>query len=230
MTTQSRVVIIGAGIVGASVAWHLAQAGWTDVMVVDKGDIPENDGSTSHAPGGVVALSHSKLMTQLAQYATKLYSQLTPYDGPRNTYNAVGSLDVAIEADKWLDLVRLEGKAKGWHAEAQLLSPQETKEKLPLINEKLIRGSIFMPNSALVSGSHVTGALLRDAEKLGVRVAANTPVTDIEIKNGAVSAVITSNPNLPRIECEQVVLATNIWGNDRAVAGADDRPLGLATR
>ena len=68
-TPQSaRLVIVGAGIVGHSAAYHLVQMGWRDVRVVDKGDLVENDGSTSHAPGGVVALIHSKLLTQYAQY------------------------------------------------------------------------------------------------------------------------------------------------------------------
>src|SRR5262245_14703847 len=134
MTTQAHLIIIGAGIVGASAAYHLAKLGWRDILVLDKGDIPENDGSTSHAPGGVVALSHSKLMTQLAQYGTKLYRALAPYTSERNTYNAVSGLDIAIGEEKWLDLVRLGGKAKSFHVEAHLLTPQETKEKLPLLD------------------------------------------------------------------------------------------------
>ena len=211
--TKAQVVVIGAGVVGASVAWHLAEKGWKDVIVVDKGPIPVNDGSTSHAPGGVVAISHSKVMTQMAQYATELYRRLEPVaDFPRRSYNAVGGLDVALSEEKWTDLVRLEGKAKAWHINAQLLGPKETKEKMPLINEKLIKGSIFVENSALVSGVHLVKALLRDAAQKGVQVFANTGVTDIEVSNGHVSAVLTSNPAMPRIECEQIVLATNVWG------------------
>lgn len=213
MTTHTRLVIIGAGIVGAAAAYHLARLGWNDILVVDKGDIPENDGSTSHAPGGVVALSHSKLMTQFAQYGTNLYRDLAPFDAPRNTYNAVGGLDVAIGEDKWLDLVRLEGKAKAFHVEAHLLSPAETQEKMPLLDPSTIRGSIFVPSSALVSGANVAGALLRDAAEIGgVQALANTAVTDVDVKDGRVVAVLTDNPELPRIECETVLLCTNIWG------------------
>lgn len=213
MTTHTRLVIIGAGIVGAAAAYHLAQLGWRDILVLDKGDIPENDGSTSHAPGGVIALSHSKLMTQLAQYGTKLYGELVPFSLERNTYNPVGGLDVAIGEEKWLDLVRLEGKAKSFGVEAHLLSAQETKTKLPLLDERTIRGSIFVPSSALVAGAHVTGALLRDAQAMGgVQWRGQTAVTDVEVKDGRVAAVLTGNPELPRIECEAVLLCTNIWG------------------
>jgi glycine cleavage system aminomethyltransferase T/glycine/D-amino acid oxidase-like deaminating enzyme len=210
---KARLVIVGAGIVGASAAWHFVQAGWQDVVVVDKGDLLENDGSTSHAPGGVVALSHSKLMTQLAQYGTELYRRVTPYPNYRRTYNAVGGLDVALGEEKWLDLVRLEGKAKSFGVNAYLLSPQETKAKMPLLDDARIKGSIFVENSALVGGSNLANALMRDAQASGrLRAFAHTPVTDIEVKHGRVVAVLTANPDLPRIECEAVLLCTNIWG------------------
>jgi glycine cleavage system aminomethyltransferase T/glycine/D-amino acid oxidase-like deaminating enzyme len=224
MTTNTRLVIIGAGIVGAAAAYHLVQLGWRDILVLDKGDILNNDGSTSHAPGGVVALSHSKLMTQFAQHGAKLYSTIPPFTpqldqtmfpyGPnRNTYHTVGGLDVAISEEKWLDLVRLEGKAKAFGVEAHLLSPQETHEKLPLIDPKTIRGSIFVPSSALAGGAYLANALLRDAAKDGaVQTLGNTAVTDIEVRDGRVVAVLTANPDQPRIACEAVLLCTNIWG------------------
>ncbi|MCB0106455.1 MAG: FAD-binding oxidoreductase, partial [Caldilineaceae bacterium] len=226
MTAQkARVIIMGAGIVGAAAAYHLAQLGWRDILVVDKGDILNNDGSTSHAPGGVVALSHSKLMTQFAQYGAKLYSTLTPftpqldqpmspYGANRNTYNIVGGLDVAIGAEKWLDLIRLEGKAKAFGVEAHLLSPQETQEQLPLLDAKTIRGSIYVPSSGLAGGAYLANALLRDKAKEGaVQTLGHTAVTEIEVRDGRVVAVLTANPDHPRIACEAVLLCTNIWGS-----------------
>ena len=224
MTTNARLIIVGAGSVGASAAYHLAQQGWRDILVLDKGDLLNNDGSTSHAPGGVVALSHSKLMTQFAQYGAKLYGTVAPYEpqldqrmvpyGPnRNTYNIVGGLDVAIGEEKWLELKRLEGKAKAFGVEAYLLSPQETQEKLPLINPATIRGSVYVPSSALAGGAYLANALLRDASKDGaVRAVGHTAVTDIEVQGGRVVAVLTDNPELPRIACEAVLLSTNVWG------------------
>lgn len=213
MQTHARLVIVGAGIVGASAAYHLTQLGWRDILVLDKGDLFENDGSTSHAPGGVVALSHSKLLTQMALYSSDLFGSLKPYQNDRNTYNAVGGLEVAISPERWQDLVRLHGEAQSFHAESYLLTPAETQAKVPFVNPDAIVGSLFAPKSAIVAGSHVTGALARDAEATGgARFVSNTGVTDIEVVNGEVQAVLTNNPELPRIDCEQVLLCTNIWG------------------
>lgn len=224
MTTKARLVIIGAGIVGAAAAYHLAHLGWRDILVLDKGEILNNDGSTSHAPGGVVALSHSKLMTQFAQYGTKLYGSLTPYEpqldqtmfpyGPnRNTYNVVGGLDVALSGEKWRELQQLAGKANSFGVEAHLLSPQETQAKLPLINPAAIRGSIYVPSSALAGGAYLANALLRDAAEAGaVHCVGNTAVTEIVVNEGRVVGVQTANPELSHIDCEAVLLCTNIWG------------------
>ncbi len=213
MQTHARLVIVGAGIVGASAAYHLTQLGWRDILVLDKGDLFENDGSTSHAPGGVVALSHSKVMTQMALYSSDLFASLKPYRDDRHIYNAVGGLEVAISAERWQDLVRLHGEAKSFHAEAHLLTPAETQAKSPFVNPDAIVGSLFAPKGAIVAGSHVTAALARDAEATGgARFVPNTVVTDIEVVNGEVKAVLTDNPQMPRIDCEQVLLCTNIWG------------------
>jgi glycine cleavage system aminomethyltransferase T/glycine/D-amino acid oxidase-like deaminating enzyme len=213
MQTHARLVIVGAGIVGASAAYHLTQLGWRDILVLDKGDLFENDGSTSHAPGGVVALSHSKVMTQMALYSSDLFASLKPYRDDRNTYNAVGGLEVAISPERWQDLKRLHGEAQSFHAEAHLLTPAETQARSPFVNPDAIVGSLFAPKGAIVAGSHVTGALARDAEATGgARFVPNTVVTDIEVVNGQVRAVLTDNPQMPRIDCEQVLLCTNIWG------------------
>ncbi|MCS6909073.1 MAG: FAD-dependent oxidoreductase, partial [Anaerolineales bacterium] len=109
-----RLVIIGAGIVGASAAYHLTRLGWRDVLVLDKGNLEENDGSTSHAPGGVVGLSHNKLLTQMAQYGSDLYRSLKPYHPARNTYNAVGGLELATTPERLRDLKRLHAEGKSF--------------------------------------------------------------------------------------------------------------------
>ena len=211
--SSARVVIVGAGIVGSACAYHLAQLGWRDILVLEKGDLIENPGSTSHAPGGVVALSHSKLLTQMAQYSSGLYGSLAPYAENRVSYNAVGGLELAISQKRWTDLKRLHGESKSFHAESHLLTPSEARAKLPLLNEAEFVGALFVPKSAIIAGAHVNGGLQRDAAANGAATfVGNTQVIDIEVVDGRVAAVHTNNPEMPRIACEAVLLATNIWG------------------
>ncbi len=212
MTQKAQVVIIGSGIVGCSAAYHLTKFGWKDILVIDKGELFENDGSTSHAPGGVVPLSHSKLLTQMGTYTSDLLTGLTPFRTDRNTFKAVGQLEVAISEARWQDLKRLHGESKGYGCESHLLTPPETKAMLPIINEAAFVGSLFIPKGGICKGADVTGALARDAEATGgAKFVGHTALTDIEINNGRVTAVLTNNPDLARIECEQIILCANIW-------------------
>ncbi|MGB0388515.1 MAG: GcvT family protein [Ardenticatenaceae bacterium] len=212
MSNKVRLVVIGSGIVGCSAAYHLTMLGWRDVLVLDKGALFENDGSTSHAPGGVVALSHSKLMTQLAIYSSDLYATLPQLGDDRNTYNGIGGLEMAISEARWQDLKRLHSAAKGFGAESFLLTPQEMKEKAPLIDEKQIVGGLFAPKGANISGAYVSEGLARAAEATGgAKFVGHTKVTEIEVQDGRVTAVLTDNPEMLRIECEQVLLCANIW-------------------
>ena len=212
MSHKAQVVIIGSGIVGCAAAYHLTKFGWKDVLVIDKGELFENDGSTSHAPGGVVPLSHNKLLTQCGLYTADLIASLNHFSKEQNTYNQVGQLEVAISEARWQDLKRLHGTAKGFGGESYLLSAKESQEKLPLLDASQIVGSLYVPKGMIVKGSHVTGVLARDAEATGgAKFVSHTAMTNIEVANGRVTAVLTNNPDMPRIECENVLLAANIW-------------------
>jgi len=211
--SQARLVIVGAGIVGSSAAYHLTRLGWRDLLILDKGDLFENPGSTSHAPGGVVGLSHSRLLTQVAQYSSDLYRSLAPLSPGRHSYNAVGGLEIAVSQRRLHDLKRLHAEGKSFGAESHLLSPREAADMLPLLDHRCIAGALFVPKSGIIAGSHVTGALQRDAAATGgATFVGHTEVTDIEVSDGRVTAVRTNNPAMPRIACQAVLLCTNIWG------------------
>jgi glycine cleavage system T protein len=212
MSKKYNVVVIGSGIVGAAALWHLARAGWKDLLLVDKGELWENDGSTSHAPGGVVALSHSKLLTQMAVYGADLYASLAPYSPDRKMINPVGGMDVATSERRWNDLKRLHGESKSYGVESYLLSPEEVKAKSPILNPGEIFGGIFIPKGQIVAGAHVSAALARDAAMMStVEWRGNTAVTDFEVSDGRLVALLTDNPELPRIECEATLICANIW-------------------
>lgn len=212
MSKKYSVIVIGSGIVGAAALYHLAKAGVQDALLIDKGQLWENDGSTSHAPGGVVALGHSKLLTNMAVYGADLMATLKPYSPDRAMYNPVGGMDVATSERRWADIKRLHGESKSYGVEAFLLSPDEVKGKMPLINPKEIFGGVFISKGAIVSGAHISAALARDAMAMSnAECLANTAVTEFEVKDGRIVALKTNNPEYPRLECESALVCANIW-------------------
>lgn len=210
---SGRVVIIGAGIVGSATAYHLARLGWTDILLIDQGDPIENPGSTSHAPGGVVALSHNKLLTQLAVYSSRLYASLRPFSTERRMVNRLGTLEVAISTDRMSDLVRLHGESLSFDTRADILTPTEAAAVLPYLDPAAMVGALLVAEGEVVAGAHVSGAFQRDAADLvpNWQVMGYTEATDIDVHNGRVRAVMTSNPDHPRLDCDYVVIATNVW-------------------
>ncbi len=211
--TSARLVIVGGGIVGAAAAYHLAvEHGWDDIVVIDQGPLPVNAGSTSHAPGGVVAASHSKTLTRMATYSARLYAELEQYDDQHLHLCSLGGVEVARTPERFDDLKRLHGEGKAYGLTSRLLSPAETVEIIPWFDDAVVAGSLFVEESQLVKGYHLVGDLMRKSAATGrVRFEEHTALVDIEVANGAVAAVTTANPALERIPCEQVLLAANVW-------------------
>jgi dimethylglycine oxidase len=208
MRDHARIVIVGAGVVGCSAAYHLAQLGWRDVVVVDKGDLFENDGSTSHAPGGMFLTNSSRMMTEFAKYSRQFYAQFE-LDGQPCIF-PVGGLEVARTVERWRDLRRKQGWAKAYGLESHLISPAEVRDLVPILDEKVIHGAFFVPDDTVAKAVRTITALARAAEATGsVTFHSNTPVLDVEVQDGRVVAVVTENG---RIATEQVLLCTNIWG------------------
>ncbi len=213
MREKAKVVIIGGGIVGTSCAYHLTKLGWRDIILVDKGKLYENEGSTSHAPGGVGAINHSKLMTDFAQYTSKLYASLPEYPQFRRTHTPVGGFELARTPERWEDMKRLHGAAQSFGVETHLLTAKQAQEMWPIINPDAFKGVLYIPSTCLVSGAGAAGSMAMEAMKTGgLAVYEDTAVSNIEIRNNHVTAVLTTNPHLPRIQCEHVLICTNIWG------------------
>ncbi len=207
MQSHARLVIIGAGIVGCSVAYHLTRRGWRDIVVVDQGPLFDTGGSSSHAPGLVFQTNASKLMTTLAKDTVKLYSGLE-LDGQPCWYG-VGSLEVAYTAGRWQDLHRKLGFAKSYGLEARLISPQEAHDLVPLLNPGVIHGAYHVPSDGIAKPVRAAEAMSRYAEGYGASFYGNTTVTDIIVKAGRVQGVETT---VGRITAETVLICAGIWG------------------
>ena len=208
MQNRARVVIIGAGIAGASVAYHLAQRGWKDIVVVDKGPLFRTGGSTSHAPGLVFQVSFSRMMSVFARETARIYDRLNPSAGKR-LWTAVGGLEVAWTPERLEDLKRKVGAGRAWGVETCLLGPEETREKVPLLSEA-IHGAMFTPGDGVARAWELAAEMGRRAQDCGgARFYGDTAVTGIDLANGRVTAVRTSRGT---IRTEVLVCAAGIWG------------------
>jgi glycine cleavage system aminomethyltransferase T/glycine/D-amino acid oxidase-like deaminating enzyme len=207
MEGRTGVVIVGAGIVGCSVAEHLTRLGWRDVVVLDQGPLFEAGGSTSHAPGLMFQTNPSKMMTDLAKYSVGRYMELE-LDGRPCGYQ-VGGIEVAETPERLADLKRRHGLASSWGLESHLIAPEECAEKISLLDADKILGGFFVPSDGIAKGVRACEAMGRLASERGVKFYGETEVTGIEAKNGRVRAVETDKG---RIETELVVSCAGMWG------------------
>ena len=207
MQDRARLVIIGAGIVGCSAAYHLTRLGWRDLVVLDQGPLFETGGSTSHAPGGVFQTNFSRMMTRFAQYTVELYSGLE-LDG-QSCFHGVGGMEVAATPQRWQDLKRKAGVARSWGLEVALQSPSEAQDLIPLLDPAAIEGAYYVPTDGIARPVAAAQLMAAEAQARGAVFHGCTTVEDIEIDRGRVRAVVTDKG---RIETEQILLCVGIWG------------------
>jgi glycine cleavage system aminomethyltransferase T/glycine/D-amino acid oxidase-like deaminating enzyme len=208
MRDRAQLVVIGAGIVGASAAYHLAELGITDVLVLDQGPLFETGGSTSHAPGLVFQTNGSRTMCRLAQYSVELYAGLEA-DGLPAWYG-VGGIEVATTPERVEELKRRRGYAQAYGIEGtELLTPDETAERIPILDPGRILGSYLVPSDGIAKGVRIASALGAKARANGVAFEGEVRVTGFDIRDGRVHGVRTEHGD---VECEQALVCAGIWG------------------
>jgi aminomethyltransferase len=208
LPTRADTVVVGAGIVGCNVAYQLTDLGREDVVVVDQGPMPTTGGSSTHAPGIMFQTAEEKILTKFADYSRQLYSQLEGRDG-QQAYKEVGGIEVARTEERMDFLQRRVENALSWGLpDPQLLDPEEVTEHLPLVDPGEILGGYYSPTDGQASGVVACDALARGAMDRGATFVPHTRTEDVDVVDGDVEAVVTERG---RIECDEVVLATNIW-------------------
>ncbi len=200
MAPSGRVVVIGGGITGCSVAYHLARAGWRDVVLLEKGEL--TSGSTHHAAGLVTQFNPSATMMSFRRYSVALYREL-------GVFNPVGSVRIASSADTLDDLRRGVSRAAALGLEAELIGPGEVLEKLPFASPESLHGGVWIEGDGYVDPHIATYAVADAARSLGVQIRTRVRVAGIELGlRREVKAVLTADG---RIDAEHVVNAGGIW-------------------
>jgi glycine cleavage system aminomethyltransferase T/glycine/D-amino acid oxidase-like deaminating enzyme len=207
---HARAVIIGGGITGCSVAYHLAEAGWHDIVLVEKGEL--TSGSTCHAAGLVTQFNPSRTMMRFRSYSIELYRKL-------GVFETVGSLRIASSQEQLMELQRTASRVRGIGLDVELVSPAEAVRLMPAISSSSLFGAVWVPGDGHLDPHTATHALARGARELGARIVTDVRVTGIELSNrGAIKAVLTE---AGRIETEVVIVAAGLWAPQvAAMAGA----------
>jgi glycine/D-amino acid oxidase-like deaminating enzyme len=215
-----RVVIIGAGIVGANLADELTARGWDRVTVVDQGPLPMTGGSTSHAPGLVFQAGPSKTMTSFASYSIEKFRSLD-VDG-QWCFNQVGGLEVATTEARLAELHRRQGWVTSWGVEGRVVDPEECAKLHPLLDPQRILGGLYVESDGLAKASRIVEALARRATSRGAVFQGSTKVVGIEHSRGKVTGVATPTGVIP---ADIVVSCGGFWGSALGELVGMDVPL-----
>ncbi len=198
----ARVVVIGAGIVGNSLVAHLARLGWTDIVQIDKGPLPNPGGSTGHASNFIFPVDHSREITDLTLDSVRQYQEM-------GVFTQSGGFEVARTEERMEELRRRMSSAKAWGIEAELVSPEFVAEKVPFLDPTQIVGAFWTPSVGVVDSLRAGTIMREEALASGVlTVVPTVEVTGLDVEDGRIKRVRTDGGD---IEAETVVIACGVW-------------------
>jgi glycine cleavage system aminomethyltransferase T/glycine/D-amino acid oxidase-like deaminating enzyme len=203
---RARVVIIGGGVIGTSVAYHLTRRGLTDVLLLEQGQL--SCGTTWHAAGLVGQLRASEGGTRLVQYSTRLYDQLEAETGLGTGFRRCGGVTVARTTDRMTALRRTAATAEAFGLECELISPRRAGELYPVMETSDLVGALWLPGDGRVNPTDLTMALAKGARMRGATIRERTRVTGIDQADGAVTGVRTDAGD---VEAEIVINCAGQW-------------------
>ncbi len=217
---RAQVVVVGGGIVGCSVAYHLARRGVTDVLLLEQGKL--TGGTTWHAAGLVSQLKSSHSLTRLATYSARLFEDLEAETGQATGYRAVGSISVASDHERWEEIMRGLSMARTVGVEMREMDFDELREKWPLVRVDDLVGAAWIPQDGQTSPVDTTMSLAKGAKDRGVTIREGVAVTEVRVRNERVVGVETEQGY---VECETVVLAAGMWTRQLAATAGVGVPL-----
>src|SRR6476659_5846834 len=199
---KARCVVIGAGIVGNSLVHHLAELGWTDIVQIDKGPLPNPGGSTGHASNFIFLTDHSREITDLTLDSVVQYEEM-------GVFTQSGGFEVARTEERMEELRRRMSSAKAWGIDAELVTPEFVAEKVPFLDSEQIIGAFWTPSVGVVDSLRAGTIMREQALASGaLTVVPTVEVTGLDVEDGAIRRVRTSGGD---IEAETVVIACGVW-------------------
>ena len=209
LPSHAQVVIIGGGVGGCSIAYHLTQMGWKDVVLLERHELTA--GSTWHSAGLVGQLRSDANLTRMMYYSTDLYRRLKAETGQDTGWREVGGLRLASSPERLEELKRLAGMARSFGMPMEMLTPKEAWELFPMINLEGVVGAVYTPTDGVIDPTGLTNALAAGAKSRGARLFTETSVEKINLKDGRVDEVVTDQGT---IKTGVVVNAAGQWGGE----------------
>jgi 4-methylaminobutanoate oxidase (formaldehyde-forming) len=209
LPARARAIIIGGGVIGCSVAYHLAKLGWRDVVLIERKGL--TSGMTWHAAGLIGQLRATANMTKLARYGAQLYANLEAETGVATGFRRVGSISLALTGERLEELRRGASMARAFAVEAEEISVGEAARRHPLTSMAGVVGAIYLPGDGQADPGNVALSMARGASKAGVSICENVKVTGIRVEAGRVRGVVTKQGP---IAADVVVNCAGLWGRE----------------
>jgi len=223
LPSKTRVLIIGGGIVGCSVAYHLTKLGWSDVVLLEQGRL--SSGTTWHAAGLVGQLRATHNQTELARYTRDLYTGLQEETGQATGYRSTGSISVARTPEREEEMKRQAGMAAAFGVEVKRISLDDAKAQAPLLHTNDLVAAYLIPSDGMTNPTDTTQALAKGARNRGAKIIETVQVSEILSENGRAVGAVTDQG---RIDAEVVVVCAGMWTRELCAPLGVDVPLHAA--
>ncbi|MEH6528197.1 MAG: FAD-dependent oxidoreductase [Sneathiella sp.] len=213
LPSKARVVIIGGGVIGCSVAYHLTKLGWTDVVLLERKQL--TSGTTWHAAGLIAQLRASKNMTRLAKYSQELYSQLEAETGVSTGMRETGSITVALTEERKEEILRQASMARAFNVDVEEISPAEVKDRYAYLNLDGVKGAVWLPRDGQGDPGNIALAMAKGARQRGAMIFERIVVKDIRLSERRATGVDwkSESGESGHIQTEIVVNCAGMWGH-----------------